>query len=35
MAIEMLAIKIRSYNNIRGLEMQGLKTKAQVDDSSQ
>jgi hypothetical protein len=27
MAIEMLAIKIRSNNNIRGLEFQGLKTK--------
>ena len=27
MAIEMLAIKIRSNNNIRGLEIQGLKTE--------
>ena len=34
MAIEMLAIKIRS-NNIRGLEIQGLKTKLSMyaDDS--
>jgi hypothetical protein len=36
MAIEMLAIKIRCNNNIRGLEIQGLKTKVSMyaDDSS-
>ena len=36
MAIEMLAIKIRLNNNIRGLEIQGLKTKVSMcaDDSS-
>ena len=36
MAIEMLAIKIRSNNNIRGLEIQGLKRKVSryADDSS-
>jgi hypothetical protein len=35
MAIKMLAIKIRSNNNIRGLEIQGLKTKLSMyaDDS--
>ena len=30
MAIEMLATKIRSNNNIRGLEIQGLKTKVSM-----
>lgn len=36
MAIEMLAIKIRSNSNIRGLKIQGLKTKVFIyaDDSS-
>ena len=36
MAIEMLAIKIRSNNNIRGLEIQGLKPKVSMyaNDSS-
>jgi hypothetical protein len=33
MAIEMLVIKIRSKNNIKGLEIQGLKTKVYADDS--
>ena len=35
-AIERLAIKIRSNNNIRGLEIQGLKTEVSMyaDDSS-
>ena len=34
-AIEMLAIKIKSNNNIKGLETQGLKTKVALyaDDS--
>ena len=34
-AIEMLAVKIRSNNNIKGLEIQGLKTKVSLytDDS--
>ena len=34
-AIEMLAVKIRSNNNIKGLEIRGLKTKASLyaDDS--
>ena len=30
MAIEILSIKIRSNNNIRGLEIQGLKTKVSM-----
>ena len=36
MAIEMLAIKIRSKNDIIGVEIQGLKTKMSMyaDDSS-
>ena len=36
MAIEMQTIKIRSNNNIRGLEIQGLKTKVSMyaDDTS-
>lgn len=36
MAIEMLSIKIKSNNNIRGLEIQGLKTKVSIyaDNSS-
>jgi hypothetical protein len=32
MAIEMSAIKIRSNNNIKGLETQGLKTKVSLYD---
>ena len=30
MAIEMLAIKIRSNKNIKGLEIQGIKTKVSM-----
>ena len=35
MAIEILAIHIRAQNNIKGIEIQGLKTKVSlyVDDS--